>query len=73
MTIASASSRFVIELLPAAFFISLPFIGALFIEYDPRGASAPFSTEKDSGETLGRWGKLNWVLTPWSVMRTLRG
>lgn len=72
MTFTSSSSRFVIEFFNGAFYARIPLIGVLFIGYNPNRTPVPFSTEKEGGETLGYWGKVNWVLTPWSVEQGAR-
>lgn len=72
MTFNTSSNSFVIEFGNGAFYASIPLIGALFIERDPNSTSVPFSTEKEGRETLGCWGKVRWVLTPWSIARGAR-
>lgn len=69
MTLTFSKYSFVAELVGGSFYICIPLIGALFIGYNPNHTPVPFSTEKHKGETLGDWGKVNWVLTPWSVAR----
>ncbi|TNC93814.1 MAG: hypothetical protein FD119_3733 [Stygiobacter sp.] len=72
MIVASYNESFVIEFANSAFYARIPLIGVLFIGYNQNRTPVPFSTEKDGGESLGYWGKVNWVLTPWSVERGAR-
>jgi hypothetical protein len=72
MIITALGSRFIYETLPAGFFVRLPFLGQVSIDRNPSNTALPFSSEKDRGETLGGWGRLRWVLTPWSVLKATR-
>lgn len=68
MLVTAFRSRFVFEVLPGGFFLRLPYLGQVCFTRDPDNALIALSSEKAGGETLGYWGRLRWVVSPWGVL-----
>lgn len=68
MLVDAFRSRFIFETLPGGFFLRVPFLGQVCFARNPNDAPIPLSREKAGGETLGYWGRLRWITTPWGVL-----